>query len=105
MFARIQDLHRERVDVEKPAGDGLALLGDRAIKAILRQHFLVRLKQRAFQLDGAAQAADVAQIRPHARSVGAHSMALPASALAFEDGLAASGVAMDGCAVAARSEE
>src|SRR2546426_378688 len=58
----IEDLHRERVQVEQPARRRDTVARDDTIKPVASQNLLVRIEERGLNLDAAAELADVAQV-------------------------------------------
>ena len=79
----------KRVEIEQPAGRRRAVLGDDAVEAVVAEDLGVRIDERALELDGAAQLADVGQIGTQSRAAAVDAVARRARALAVEQRLAA----------------
>ena len=92
LLVRVENLDRERVVIEQPAGDRRTVAGRYAVEAIRRKHLGCRIEQRLLEFDAAAQLADTRQIGPDSRTDAVDPMARRARTLPVEYRLAASRV-------------
>src|SRR6266568_3020025 len=92
----VDQLNRESVVIQKPAGEGDATSGYHANDAVLRANLGVGIEHRPFQLDGAADRSDPVELRAESGAFAPDLVALEASTLALEKSLSPNRVAGHG---------
>src|SRR3989442_3355998 len=87
----VEDLHRERVQVEQPARRRDTVARHDTIKPVASQNLVVRIDERGLDFDAATKLADVAQVGTQPRSVAADAVTTEARTFVLEHGFSAFG--------------